>query len=75
MRRPLRPNEVQKVIEHLGFKFCVSSASHWHFKKDGVGKVTIPQYGEIGEDLFMWICRQAKITKKQFWKIFDELKL
>jgi predicted RNA binding protein YcfA (HicA-like mRNA interferase family) len=73
MRRPLKPREIQKVALHLGFELKEIQSSHWQYKKDGVGKVTIPNYSEIGEDIFEWICRQLKITKKKFWEILDEL--
>lgn len=72
MRRPLKPNEIQKVVEYLGFTLKEIQSSHWQYKKEGVGKVTIPRYPEIGEDIFMWICRQLKITKKEFWNILDK---
>lgn len=74
MHKTLRPNEVQRVVEYLGFKFKVAHGSHWHFKKEGVGKVTIPQYDQISDDLFMHIRKQAKITKKEFWEIHKKLK-
>lgn len=73
MRRPLKPYEVQKVAEFLGFKLKAVQGSHWHYKKDGIGKVTIPRYTEISEDIFMWVYRQMKITRKQFWKIYDKI--
>lgn len=73
MRRPLKPFEIQKVVESLGFELKEVQGSHWHYKKEGAGKVTIPRYTEIGNDLFMWICRQMKITKKEFWRIFDKI--
>ncbi len=72
MRRPLKPQEIQKVAEYLGFTLKIIQSSHWQYKKDGVGKVTIPRYSEISDDLFMWICRQLKITKKEFWRILDK---
>lgn len=72
MRRPLKPNEIQKVVEYLGFTLKEIQSSHWQYKKEGAGKVTIPRYAEIGEDIFMWICRQLKITKKEFWNILDK---
>ena len=71
MHRPLKPNEIQKVAGRLGFKLKEIQSSHWQYKKDGVGKVTIPRYSEIGDDIFTWICRQLKITKKQFWNILN----
>ena len=72
MRRPIKPNEIQKVVEYLGFTLREVQSSHWQYKKDDVGKVTVPRYAEIGEDIFMWICRQLKITKKEFWNILDK---
>lgn len=56
MRRLLKPNEIQKVAEYLGFTLREIQSSHWQYKKDGAGKVTIPRYGEIGipeSSLFM----------------------
>ena len=73
MRKPLKPNEVSKVLEYLGFELKNIESSHWHYKKAGVGKVTVPRYKELSDDLFNWICRQAKITKKQFWNYYDKL--
>lgn len=73
MRKPLKPYEIQKVAEYLGFQLKEVHGSHWHYKKTGVGKVTIPRYSEIGDDLFTWICRQLKITKKEFWNILKRI--
>ncbi len=73
MRKPLKPDQARKVIESFGFELKNVQGSHWHYKKLGVGKVTIPFYHELSNDLFMWICRQAKVSKKEFWARFDEL--
>ena len=71
--RPVSPNECEKVALSLGFEFKKFTGDHKQFKKDGVGKVTIPQYKEISGDLFGWILDQLKIKKNEFFKILDEL--
>lgn len=65
--RPVKPSECEKVAQKLGFEFKSYRGDHKHFKKSGVGKVTIPQYSEISGDLFASICRQMKISKKHFF--------
>lgn len=70
--RPVKPRECEKVALALGFEFKNTIGDHKHFKKKGVGKVTIPQYSEISGDLFSWICRQLKISKNQFFNILDK---
>lgn len=69
--RPVKPSECEKVALRLGFEYKNARGDHKHFKKDGVGKVTIPQYSEISGDLFMWICRQLKINKNAFFDILE----
>ncbi|MCK5472259.1 type II toxin-antitoxin system HicA family toxin [Candidatus Gracilibacteria bacterium] len=69
--RPVTPEECERVALFLRFQFKNQVGSHKHFKKEGVGKVTIPQYKEISGDLFRWICRQLKISKKKFFEILE----
>lgn len=73
MHRPLKPFEIQKVAEYLGFQMKEVQGSHWHYKKQGVGKVTIPRYTEISDDIFTWICRQLKISRKEIWNILNKI--
>ena len=70
--RPVKPTECEKVALILGFVYKNTKGSHKHFKKVGVGKVTIPQYSEISGDLFEWICRQMKINKKKFFELLEK---
>lgn len=70
--RPVKPAECERVVLSLGFEYKSTKGSHKHFKKAGVGKVTIPQYSEISGDLFENICRQMKISKKQFFTLLDQ---
>ncbi|MFH1534137.1 MAG: type II toxin-antitoxin system HicA family toxin [Nitrospirota bacterium] len=70
--RPVKPIECERVALALGFEHKNTRGSHKHFKKDGVGKVTIPQYSEISGDLFQNICRQLGISKNDFFKILDK---
>jgi predicted RNA binding protein YcfA (HicA-like mRNA interferase family) len=72
--RPVKPNECEKVALILGFKYKNTKGDHKHFKKRGVGKVTIPQYSEISGDLFRWICRQLEISKEKFFEILENKK-
>lgn len=69
--RPVKPRECEKVACILGFEYKNTEGDHKHFKKKGVGKVTIPQYSEISGDLFHWICRQLHITKAVFFELLD----
>ena len=70
--RPVTPKECEKIVLILGFEYKSTKGSHKHFKKAGVGKVTIPQYSEISGDLFQNICRQMKINKNEFFKLLEK---
>jgi predicted RNA binding protein YcfA (HicA-like mRNA interferase family) len=70
--RPVKPKECEKVALFLGFEYKNTVGDHKHFKKIGVGKVTVPQYSEISGDLFAWICRQLGTTKKKFFEILEK---
>ncbi len=71
--RPVTPEECERVALFLEFQPKNQKGSHKHFKKEGIGKVTIPQYKkEISGDLFGWICRQLKISKKKFFEILKK---
>ncbi len=70
--RPVKPRECEKVALKLGFEYKNTQGDHKHFKKAGVGKVTIPQYSEISGDLFMWICKQLKINKSLFFDLLEK---
>lgn len=71
--RPVKVKECEKVALFLGFEYKNTQGDHKHFKKPGVGKVTIPQYKEISGDLFIWICRQLGVSKNKFFEILSEL--
>ncbi len=73
--RPVKPAECEKVALFLGFKYKSTRGSHKHFKKVGVGKVTIPQYSEISGELFSSICRQMKINKNTFFAQLEKCNL
>ncbi len=70
--RPVKPKECQKVAISLGFSYKNTIGDHKHFKKKGLGKVTIPLYDEISGDLFGWICKQMGISKNKFFDILDK---
>lgn len=70
--RPVKPKECEKVALSLGFIYKNTIGDHKHFKKEGIGKVTIPLYSEISGDLFGWICKQMGISKKKFFEILDK---
>ncbi len=70
--RPVKPKECEKVALFLGFEYKNTEGDHKHFKKEGVGKLTIPLYKEISGDLFMWLCRQLGISKKKFFSILEK---
>jgi predicted RNA binding protein YcfA (HicA-like mRNA interferase family) len=72
--KPVKPLECEKVALFLGFEYKIQKGSHKHFKKKGVGKVTIPQYSEISGELFANICRQLKISKSKFFDILEKKK-
>jgi predicted RNA binding protein YcfA (HicA-like mRNA interferase family) len=61
------------VAEHLGFELKMVSGSHWQFKKNGVGKVTIPRYADLRGDLLSSICRQMKIKRKEFFRMLGKI--
>lgn len=71
--RPVTARECEKVTIFLGFEYKNTRVDHKHFKKKGVGKVTIPQYKEISGELFVWLCRQLKVTKASFFDILNNL--
>lgn len=74
-RPKVTKRECQKVAETLGFEFRKQKGgSHKHFKKKGVGKVTIPQYrnDDFDDELFKSILRQMKITEAKFFEILDK---
>ncbi len=66
--------ECRIVAEELGFEFKKQVGSHKHFKKKGVGKVTIPQYrnDDFDNELFKSILRQMKITEIQFFDVLNK---
>lgn len=70
--KPVKPRECEKVVLALGFEYKITQGSHKHFKKKGIGKVTIPQYKEISGELFANICRQLKISKTKFFDILEK---
>lgn len=69
--RPVKPSECEKVASILEFEYKNTRGDHKHFKKAGVGKVTIPQYSDISGDLFSNICRQLKISKANFFELLE----
>ncbi len=70
--RPVSPGECEKIALKLGFEHKNTRGSHKHFKKNGIGKVTIPQYSQLSGDLFHNICRQMKISKNEFFELLEE---
>ncbi|WP_305908207.1 type II toxin-antitoxin system HicA family toxin [Methylomarinum sp. Ch1-1] len=74
---PLTCKEVKKILKKLGFeprKQDGTSHQHWvKIDKGQLYKVTVDcPKSPFGQDLIMYMARQAGVTKKQFYAALNK---
>jgi len=76
MSKPVKPKELIKIIEKLGFKETRISGSHFRFEHSDGRKTTVPVHGTepIGAGLLNKIIKKdVKITKEEFEELLNKL--
>ncbi|MFI8479623.1 type II toxin-antitoxin system HicA family toxin [Pseudomonas sp. NPDC078700] len=71
--RPLTYREVTGVLKKLGFTFRNQEGSHEQWvAEDPFRKVTVDKpKAPFCRDLIMYMCLQAKVSKKTFYALVD----
>jgi len=65
----LKPNEVIKALESIGFRIIISRGSHIQLKRGNL-LVTVPFHGkDIKTETLKSILRQARLTLDEFLEI------
>ena len=73
--RPLPPEKVVKILKYIGFEVIRQRGSHI-FMRHQDGRITIVSMhkGEdIGRGMLRKIIKDAKLTKKDFLKLLEEI--
>jgi predicted RNA binding protein YcfA (HicA-like mRNA interferase family) len=69
----LKPKEVAKVLEHIGFIFIRQKGSHRIYIKGNIG-ITIPWHSrDLKFGTLRHIIKQAGLIKEEFYKILKEI--
>lgn len=75
MPRRYRPEEIEKVLEYLGWELTRQRGSHRQYTKSGqLGLVTVPSSTrELDRGTFGNILRQTGLTRREFESIAEEV--
>jgi len=66
----LRPKEVAKILEKVGFLFIRQKGSHRIYVRDNVG-ITIPIHNkDLKKGTLRHIIKQSGLTTEEFLKLF-----
>lgn len=68
---PVKPKDLIKVLENLGFRHTRTKGSHYRFVHPDGRKTTVPVHSgkEVGAGLMLKILSDVKITHEEFEKL------
>ena len=66
--KPLRPQEIEKILKKLGYIYKRQRGDHRIWIKEGKNTIPVPVYDEISGWLLSEIIRQTGLTKKKFYE-------
>ena len=72
--RPVRFQELVKVFETDGFRFCRQHGDHLIYTKTGVKRpLVIPMYSEVPVFIIKNLLRTAGMTRERYFELLVDL--
>lgn len=66
---PLRPKQIEQVLNKLGFNYVRTRGDHRIWVKEGKNTIPVPLYEQISNWLLSAIIRQSGVSKKKFYEL------